>query len=141
MKNLIYAHLKDNFILIKIWIGTMPLKFLVSILRVGVIAKTVVYHTPLKKETSNFRGIVPIQFLINIKLSIKWALNESSPTKLTFLCIMGIFTFPRNFAEFREGVNFEIQSWFMHQNSCFDIVNHFWGGRVPIPKWINYPTP
>ena len=55
----------------------MPLKFLVSILRVGVIAKTVVYHTPLKKETSNFRekrnfrGIVPIQILIKIKLSFK----------------------------------------------------------------------
>ena len=27
--------------------------------------------SPFKIETSNFRGIVPIQFLINLKLSLK----------------------------------------------------------------------
>ena len=38
-----------------------------------------------KKETSNFRGIVPIQSLISIKLSIKKALDEVSMTKLMYL--------------------------------------------------------
>ena len=53
---------------------------------------------PYKMKTSNFRGIVPIQFLINMILPIKWALDERYPTKLTFLCIMVIFTFSGNMA-------------------------------------------
>ena len=42
-------------------------------------------------ETTNVRGIVTIHFLIIIKASIKWVLDESSLTKLVFLCILGIF--------------------------------------------------
>ena len=38
-----------------------------------------------KLETNNFRGIVAIQFLISIKLSFKWALDEVSRTKLVYL--------------------------------------------------------
>ena len=38
-----------------------------------------------KKEMSNFRGIVPIQSLISIKLSLKQALVEVSMTKLMYL--------------------------------------------------------
>ena len=38
------------------------------------------------RETIHFRGIVPIQFLIKLRLSLKWALGESSQTKFTFLC-------------------------------------------------------
>ena len=41
---------------------------------------------PHKQETSNFRGIVHIQYIISVKLSLKWALDKSSPIKLTFLC-------------------------------------------------------
>ena len=45
-----------------------------------------IWNPPYKMKTSNFRGIVPIQFLISIKLSLKWALDESSLTRFTFLC-------------------------------------------------------
>ena len=45
------------------------------------------------KENGKFRGIVPIQFLINIKLPLKWAMNKSSAMKLMFLCKKGVFTF------------------------------------------------
>ena len=34
---------------------------------------------------SSFRGIVPIHFLISIKLSLNWALEEVSMTKLMYL--------------------------------------------------------
>ena len=60
----------------------------------GVIIVWFNYTPPRKQETSNFRGIVPIQFLISIKLSLKWALDEVSTIKLTFPCILlynGIF--------------------------------------------------
>ena len=45
-----------------------------------------------KKETSNFRGIVPIQSLISVKLSLKWALDEVSTINLTFPCVMEVLT-------------------------------------------------
>ena len=51
---------------------------------------------PHKMRTSNFRGTVPIQFLISTTSSIKRALDERYPTKLTFLLIMSIFIFPEN---------------------------------------------
>ena len=38
-----------------------------------------------KEETNNFRSIIPIQSLISIKLSLKWALDEVSMTKLMYL--------------------------------------------------------
>ena len=41
-----------------------------------------------KQETGNFRGIVYFLFLISIKLSLKWALVETSMTKLIFLCLI-----------------------------------------------------
>ena len=57
-----------------------------------------IWNPPYKMETSNFRGIVPIQFLISIILPIEWALDERYPTKLTFLCIMVILTSSGNMA-------------------------------------------
>ena len=51
------------------------------------------FHPPYKAETNNSSGKVPIQFLISIKSSLKWALGESSLTKLMFLCIMGFLVF------------------------------------------------
>ena len=42
-----------------------------------------------KNKMTNFRGIVPIQSLISVKLSLKWALDEVSTTKLMFPYIMG----------------------------------------------------
>ena len=60
----------------------------------GVIIVWFNYTPPRKQETSNFRGIVPIQFLISIKLSLKWALDEVSTIKLMFPCALwynGIF--------------------------------------------------
>ena len=77
----------------------MPLNFLVFILRGGVYWKRLYFVPPVYKiETSNFRGIVPIQFLISIILPIEWALDERYPTKLTFLCIMVILTSSGNMA-------------------------------------------
>ena len=53
--------------------------------RRGVIISTADYHPPLpKRETGNFRGIVYFLLLISIKLSLKWALVETSTTKLMF---------------------------------------------------------
>ena len=77
------AHFKDNFMLIKNWIGTMPLKFLVSLLQGGSYCKTEtlnfvdicpflcilskiewfewdIWNPPYKMKTSNFRGIVTL---------------------------------------------------------------------------------
>ena len=72
------AHFKDSFMLIKNWIGTIPLKFIVSLLQGGSYYKT---------KTSNLRGIVPIQFLISLRLSIEWPQDETYPPKLIFLFI------------------------------------------------------
>ena len=90
------AHFKDDFMLIKNWIGTMPLKCIVFLLQGGVIicrGRRYDFFAPLLKqktsnfrETIHFRDIVPIQFLIKLRLSLKWALGESSQTKFTFLC-------------------------------------------------------
>ena len=84
------AHFIDNFMLIKNWIGTMLLKLLVYVLK-GRVRWTAgfILTPPYKAETINFRGIVSIQYLISIKLSLKWALDETFPTILTSLCIMG----------------------------------------------------
>ena len=57
-----------------------------------------IWNPPYKMKTSNFRGIVPIQFLISIILPIEWALDERYPTKLTFLFIMVILTSSGNMA-------------------------------------------
>ena len=57
-----------------------------------------IWNPPYKMKTSNFRGIVPIQFLISIILPIEWALDERYPTKLTYLCIMVILTSSGNMA-------------------------------------------
>ena len=54
---------------------------------------------PHKRETRKLRGIVPIQLLINRGISLNWAIDESSPTKFTFLYTMGFFTFLRKFTE------------------------------------------
>ena len=84
--------------LIKDWIGTIPLKLLVSFLQGlrggegGMIEPRLNFAPPRKKEMSNFRGIVPIQSLISIKLSLKWAVDEVSMIKLTFPCIMESLT-------------------------------------------------
>ena len=54
---------------------------------------------------SNFKAIVPIQSLISIKLSLKWALVETSMTKLifsyliAFFRVLGYFDGPRNSQE------------------------------------------
>ena len=71
--------------LIKIWIETIALKFLVFILRRGVYWKRPYIVPPAYKTEKS------------IKISIKWALDECSPTKLTFLCIIWFFTFSPNF--------------------------------------------
>ena len=65
--------------------GTIPLKSLVSGLRgVGLIGTTTIHPPPQKGEMSDFIGMVPIWFLIYLKLPLKWALYESSPIKLMF---------------------------------------------------------
>ena len=52
----------------------------------GINGTAINHSPPLKKwETSDFRGMVPIWFLIYIILPLKWALDESSPIKLMFL--------------------------------------------------------
>ena len=66
-------------------------------------------------------------------VSIKCALDECSPTKLMFLCIIGFFTFSQNFTELEEGVNFAIQQNFWHQRFCFDTVNHLLSANLPNP--------
>ena len=50
-----------------------------------------------KEETNNFRGIVPIQSLISIKLSLKLALDEVSMTKLMHLLQWDDHLFPCSF--------------------------------------------
>ena len=75
------AHFKDDFMLIKNWIGTIPLKFLVFLLQGGGVIicrarRYEIFAPPYNTETRHFRGIVPIQFLFNIKLSLRWALDE-----------------------------------------------------------------
>ena len=65
--------------------GTIPLKSLVSGLQGGSIIGMSTYQaSPQKCETSDFCSMVPIWFLIYIKLPLKWALDESSPIKLMF---------------------------------------------------------
>ena len=74
-------------------IGTIALKSFVSYLQGGGNMKPMnpldfpmlVIPPSCKLETNNFRGIVAIQFLISIKLSFKWALDEVSMTKLMYL--------------------------------------------------------
>ena len=104
-----------------------------------------VFFNPLIKHKQMIlwkREIVPIQFLINITLSIKWALDEFSPTKLMFLCIMDFFTFSRNFAELAGGwVNFAGQLKMLHLKFYFDVVNHLLSANLPTPTWPDYPPP
>ena len=84
------AYFKDNLMLIKDWIGTIPLKLLVSFLWEGGIINMeksrgfidFILPPSCKLKTKNFRAIVPIQFLIYIKFSLKWALDEVSTSKL-----------------------------------------------------------
>ena len=86
------AHFKDNFILIKDWIGTIPLKLLVFLWEGGINSMEksrgfidFILPPSCKIKTKNFRAIVPIQFLIYIKFSLKWALDEVSTSKLMYL--------------------------------------------------------
>ena len=66
------AYFKDNLMLIKDWIGTRPLKSTVFDLRRGVRwTPVLVIPTPRKSKTVDFWGIVPIQSLISVKLSLK----------------------------------------------------------------------
>ena len=65
------AHFENNLMLIKNHIGSMPKKTRFHFTRAGIL-KEAVYCTPSYKiVTFNFTGIVTIQFLINITLSIK----------------------------------------------------------------------
>ena len=80
--------------LIQNWMGTRFLRLVVYVLKGGGGVRWTagfILPPPYKAETINFRGIVPIQFLISIKLSIKWALDECTRTKLMFLHIMDNF--------------------------------------------------
>ena len=87
------AYFIDNLMLIKDWIGTIPLKLLVSFLWEGGITNMeksrgfidFILPPSCKLKTKNFRAIVPIQFLIYIKFSLKWALDEVSTSKLMYL--------------------------------------------------------
>ena len=84
------AHFKYNFMLIKNWIGTRFSK----IARCCFMPHLVhIITPPCKRETRNFWGLVPIQFLISIKLYLKWALDESSLTQITFLLPLAILDF------------------------------------------------
>ena len=87
------AHFKDNLRLIKNWIGTIPIKsffFLFTRLNCN-------QHENCKnrkafkkyKKMTVFTDIVPIQSFISAKLSLKWALDEVSTTKLMFHYIAG----------------------------------------------------
>ena len=78
------AHFKGNFMLIKNQIGTIPLKSLVSHFWEGVICSCSNYTSSRNPKTSDSRGMVPIWFLIYIKIPLKWAVDESSPIKLMF---------------------------------------------------------
>ena len=68
---------------IKDWIRSIALKLFVSFLQGGEEMKSMLVISPsCKWETNNFLVIVPIQSLISIKWSLKWALDEVSMTKL-----------------------------------------------------------
>ena len=87
------------------WALHEPLELLDSGLWGRGINGTAINHSPpLKKwETSDFRGMVPIWFLIYIILPLKWALDESSPIKL-------IFPFPFPILANRNGnINFIVE--------------------------------
>ena len=76
----------------------------------GYDLQLVSLYTPRKRKTRNVRGIVHIWFLISNKLYLKWALVQSSPKILIFLCMMGFFTVLENFVDFwGRGVNIAIQ--------------------------------
>ena len=56
-----WAHFIDNLMLIKNLVGTMSLKFLVSLLQVGCITGTTVYHVPpYKSKTILFYNLLGI---------------------------------------------------------------------------------
>ena len=84
------AYFIDNLMLIKNWIGTIPLKLLVSFLWERGITNMeksrefidFILPPSCKLKTKNFRAIVPIQILIYNKFSLKWALDEVSTSKL-----------------------------------------------------------
>ena len=84
------AYFIDNLMLIKNWIETIPLKLLVFFLWERGITNMeksrefidFILPPSCKLKTKNFRAIVPIQFLIYNKFSLKWALDEVSTSKL-----------------------------------------------------------
>ena len=84
------AYFIDNLMLIKNWIETIPLKLLVFFLWERGITNMeksrefidFILPPSCKLKTKNFRAIVPIQFLIYIKFSLRWALDEVSTSKL-----------------------------------------------------------
>ena len=57
-------------------------------MRGGLLIVQLIITPSPKQETVNFRGIVYFLFLISIKLSLKWALVETSMTKLIFLYLI-----------------------------------------------------
>ena len=61
---------------------------------IKLISNTIKRWPKVKK--GNFRGIVYFLFLISIKLSLKWALVETSTTKLMFLYLIAFFRFSGN---------------------------------------------
>ena len=99
----------------------------------GYDLQLVSLYTPRKRKTRNVRGIVHIWFLISNKSYLKWALVQSSPTKLIFLCMMGFFTVLENFVDFwGRGVNITIQIKCLPH--IFYAVNQLFGGFCPIPN-------
>ena len=127
--------------LIKNRIGTMSQKLLFLIFFGGTIYSWFQYTPPHKIKTRNFRGIVHIWFLDNIKLSLKWALDQSSPTKLRFLCIMGFFNIFGKLRRIMGGSKFRNKPKILHQKFCFDIANQLLGGFHPNPNEpINPPS-